>query len=113
MKIYFGQIYIQAGVSFPFSFDFQRRLSEEVTPLLQPSSKFCKKYGDDFSLMFRISAKSDLEDNEIRGPTVFRKTRDVEYSIFLPFDVIVRHTDAPRSALRFLLRRCLRRVRFA
>lgn len=45
-----------------------------------------------------------LEDNEIRGPTVFKKTKDVEYTVFLPFTVIVDHGDAPSCALSFLLK---------
>jgi len=102
--VQFGQIYVQPGVSFPFSAGFQRRLSREVTELVEPSPKFIKKYGSDFTLIFRISAKQGLEDNEIYGPAVFRKDKDVEYSVFLPFDVIATHSDAPRYALRFLLK---------
>jgi hypothetical protein len=104
MKVWFGQIYIEPGVSFPFSHLFQRRLSAEVTALVEPSSTFLKKYGSDFELIFRISAKQGLKDNEIKGPTVFRKAKDVEYSIFLPFDVINRNADAPKRALSFLLK---------
>src|SRR5438132_14279232 len=98
MKVWFGQIYIGPGVSFPFSHHFQRRLSHEVTALVEPSEKFIKKFGREFELMFRISAKQKLKRNEIRGPTVFNKTRDVEYTIFLPFAVIIRHVDAPKLA---------------
>ena len=104
MKVWFGQIYIEPGVSFPFSHHFQRRLSQEVTALVKPSANFLKNYGEDFELMFRISAKKALHDNEIRGPTVFRKTKDVEYTLFLPFTVIMRHADAPKVALTFLLK---------
>src|SRR5262249_34269143 len=104
MNVHFGQIYGEPGVSFPFSHLFQRRLSREVTALVEPSSKFLKKYGSDFKLIFNVSAKQGLQDNEIRGPSVFRRTKDVEYTVFLAFDVIMRHADAPRHALRFLLK---------
>ena len=33
-----------------------------------------------------MSAKSSLTAPEVKGPTVFRADKDVEYSIFLPFD---------------------------
>lgn len=104
MKVWFGQIYIESGVSFPFSHLFQRRLSQEITALVEPSTKFIKEYGEDFEVMFRISAKEALQHNEIRGPTVFKKTKDVEYTVFLPFTVIMRHIDAPKHALSYLLK---------
>jgi len=104
MKVYFGQIYIKAGVTFPFSHHFQCRIADEVTALVEPSAKFIEKYGKDFKLIFNVSAKEGLEDNEVRGPTVFKKTKDVEYTVLLPFDVIMRYKDAPRHALEFLLK---------
>lgn len=59
MKIYFGQLYIQAGISFPFSSSFQRFLSEEVSKLVEMSPKFEQSYGIEYELMFRISAKKN------------------------------------------------------
>jgi hypothetical protein len=103
MKVAFSQVYIELGANFPFSVHFQRRLTKDVTALVQPSAKFIEIYGSDFELIFRISAKHNLSDNEVRGPTVFRKAKDVEYTIFLPFDVIVAHSHAPKHALMFLL----------
>lgn len=104
MKVHFRQTYCVPGVSFPFSYLFQHRISDEVEALVEPSTKFLKKYGADFKLIFNVSAKPGLRDNEIRGPAVYRKTKDVEFTIFLPFDVIMRHADAPRRAVRFLLK---------
>jgi hypothetical protein len=104
MNVWFGQIYIEAGVNFPLNHLFQRRLSQEITALAQPSPKFIEEYGSDFNLIFRISAKKKLQDNEIRGPTVFRKGKNVEYTVFLPFDIISHHSDVPQSALKFLLK---------
>jgi hypothetical protein len=104
MKVSISQIYIEPGVSFPFSHHFQRLFSGEITALVVPSVKFIEKYGSDFALIFRMSAKQDIQGNEIRGPTVFRKAKDVEYTIFLPFDVICRHPEVPKTALRFLLK---------
>ena len=68
------------------------------------SPVFIKKSGSDFALIFRVSAKKALQDNEIRGPTVFRKAKDVEYTVFLPFDVITRSEQVPKLALTFLLK---------
>jgi len=101
MKIAFSQVYIEVGANFPFSVHFQRLMTREITALVQPSPKFVEAFGDVSELIFRISAKHELEDNEIRGPTVFKKTKHVEFTVFLPFDVIMAHPDAPKQALFF------------
>ena len=85
MNIYISQIYIQPGVSYPFSYRFQKFMSEAVTERVSPSEKFVTRYGEDFDLIFRMSAKSEIAETEIKGPTVFKRDKDVEYSIFIPF----------------------------
>ena len=85
MRVYFSQIYIQEGVNYPFSHVFQQYLSKNITELTESSEQFDKEYGNDWDIMFRISAKKELDKVEIKGPTVFKKTKDVEYTIFLPF----------------------------
>jgi hypothetical protein len=102
MIIRCSQIYIEPGVNFPFSHIAIKYIDEGISDLVVPSAKFIHKYGDDYRLIFNISAKHSLEENEIRGPTVFKRTKDVEYSIFLPFTVIVSRADAPQTALKFL-----------
>jgi hypothetical protein len=102
MNIRCSQIYIEPGVNFPFSYIAIKYLDEGISDLVVPSARFIRNYGDDYRLVFNISAKRSLEENEIRGPTVFKRTKDVEYSVFLPFTVIVSREDAPQTALRFL-----------
>ena len=104
MKVYFGQIYIEPGVTFPFSIAFKRRLGEEVSALIRPSSKFIQCYGADWNLVFRISAKRSIADSEIRGPSVFKKQRNLEFTIFLPFDAIQGAATPLHSAIELLLR---------
>ena len=103
MRIYFGQIYVEPEVNFPFSHHMQCRLSEEVSALVRTPDSFTSNYGDDWSLMFRISAKRRIPRSEIHGPAVFRKTKDVEYSVVLPFDVIQKEANPAKAALRDLL----------
>jgi hypothetical protein len=104
MKVAFSQVYFEVGAAFPFSVHFQRFLTREVTDLVRPSHAFTESYGTVRELIFRISAKHKLGDNEIRGPSFFRKAHQVEFTVFLPFDLIVVHADAPRHALYFLLK---------
>jgi hypothetical protein len=79
-------------------------MSDEITAVVAPSAQFLEKYGSDFKLIFNVSAKNTIDDNEIRGPTVFKKTKDVEYTVFLPFDTISHSSEVYQCALTFLLK---------
>ncbi|HKD36361.1 MAG TPA: hypothetical protein VKB78_06155 [Pirellulales bacterium] len=102
MKIEVIQVYITPGVVFPFTHYFQRRVNEALTSLVQPSAEFIAKYGADYTLIFYMSAKRQLAQTEIAGPGVFRKDRDVEYTLFLPFDEIVQDKDVQGATLKAL-----------
>jgi len=84
MNIFFSQIYIRPGIDYPFSHLFQKWLSARITELVQPSAQFIKTYGVDYELIFNISAKAEILEPEIKGPTVFKRDKDVEFTIFLP-----------------------------
>jgi hypothetical protein len=85
MKVYFGQIYIEVGVSYGFSHYFQQWFGEQVSALVKSTERFETKYPD-YEVMIRISAKSNITKAEVKGPTIFKKDKDVEFTIFLPFD---------------------------
>lgn len=102
MKIYFGQIYIQVGVSFPFNYLFQNFLGTKVTEFVQSSPKFIKLYGEDYSLIFRVSAKKELTTNEIKGATIYKKKKHIEFTIFLPYTLIMQNAEPNKEALKFL-----------
>ncbi len=103
MKISFGQVYVEVGANFPFSHHFQRLLSETFSQLATPTEAFTKRFGADFELMVRISARRNLSENEIKGPTVFKRDKDVEYTLFLPYSVIVASPPVCQTAVRFVL----------
>lgn len=84
MKVFFGQIYVKPKVSFRFSLYFQQWLGTSISALVDSSDRFERSYPG-FSLMFRISAKAGIKIPEIYGPTVFKKDKSIEYTIFLPY----------------------------
>jgi len=102
MKMLFTQIYIQVGVTFPFNHMFQRYLSAETTKLVEPSPRFIELYGEDYNLVFNVSAKKELAINEIVGPRVTKRDKYVEFSIFLPFTPIMQRPNPNESALEHL-----------
>ncbi len=104
MKIHVIQLYIDPETEYPFNWRFQVRMSKELSSMVTPSQKYLTKYGRTFDLIFYMSAKKDLKDNDIMGPGVYRKDKDVEYSVFLPADVINRSRNVPESALTFFLK---------
>lgn len=104
MRVSIGQIYIKPGINFPFSHLMQQWLGKELSKAATSSVEFHKKYGEQFNdLTIRVSADTQIVDNVIRGPSVFRKDKEVEYSLFLPFDVIAGTTGGYRVALEFLI----------
>ncbi len=103
MKIYVGQIYVEAGANFPYSHIMQVWLGEELSTLVSSTGAFTKAFGDDYSLGIRISARTGLTESLIKGPTVFKKAKDVEYTLFLAFDVIVQGFDSLRMASEFIV----------
>jgi hypothetical protein len=84
MRIFVGQIYIEPGVTFPFSFGFNKWLGDALSQRIEVSEQFRNKFGAEFGLGIRVSAKQEIDQPEIRGPTVFKRDKDVEFSIFLP-----------------------------
>lgn len=104
MNIYVVQIYIEAGASFPFSHVFQRYIHNRLSSLVDGWGRNAGHYGPDFGLIFRMSSKSDLATTEIKGPTIFKRDKSVEYSIFLPSNLLGnRSTDDYRAVLRALM----------
>jgi len=103
VNVFLGQIYQEVGASFPFSYVMQEWLGGQLSNLVTSSSEFFQKYGADFDLMVWISARKNSAETEIRGPAVFKKTKDVEYTVFLPYDTIAATEDERRTAILFLV----------
>ncbi|WPB77201.1 hypothetical protein KYC5002_50510 [Archangium violaceum] len=103
MRVSIGQIYTKPGVSFPFSHQMQRWLGEELSSATNAAADFKKKYGTGFNLVARVSADTQISDNQIKGPTIFKRDKDVEFTVFLPFDVIVSSAGGCRISVDYLL----------
>jgi hypothetical protein len=86
MNLYVSQIYIEPGINYPFSHIFQKFISDSLSDSVVESPYFIKKYGENFSLVFNMSAKIHVEEVEIHGPSVYHKGKNVEYTIFVPFE---------------------------
>ncbi|MGC3967439.1 MAG: hypothetical protein QM775_08740 [Pirellulales bacterium] len=99
MKASFGQVYIEPGVNLPFSHHFQHKMSSCVTSHIKASKKFADICGVGGRLGFNVSAKRNINSFYVHGPTVFKKTNDIEFTVFLPFDVIVASSKAPKVAV--------------
>lgn len=103
MNVHIGQVYIDVGVKFSFNHIFQKHLHSVLTENTIPSSSFLKKYND-YEFTFRMSAKKGIIDNELKGPIVFKRDKDIEYSIFLPYDIITQNDNYHYWALKYLFK---------
>lgn len=104
MKIYVAQIYPEVKCNFPFTHHFQRFLTEQLSENAGGSSYFSQKYGMEFDLIFNMSAKTGIEDVQVFGPTVFKRTKDVEYTVFIPFNLETSKRTNLKKVLRFLFK---------
>lgn len=84
MRIHVCQIYVEPGVSFPFTHVFQKHIGDLLTNAAVPKEAFADRFSADYDLIFNLSAKKGLLSPEIKGPAVFKRHKTVEYTIFLP-----------------------------
>ena len=92
------------SVGYPLSIHVRRYLSDQNPSLVEPSAEFVSKYGIDFDLIVRISYMPKTTENKIKGPSVSKNDKDIEYVIFLPFSEIIRGPRNAQTALEYLLR---------
>jgi hypothetical protein len=71
--------------------------------LVSSSNEFENRYGADWDIILRISAKCGLSENELRGPSEFKKDKHVEFTIFLPYDVIIAQKHWCSYAVEYLI----------
>jgi hypothetical protein len=103
MEIAVSQVYTKAGVNFPFSFTLQEYVSDTLSSFALPTSAFIQKYGVNWSLIIRVNADLGTINNRIVGPSVFKKDKDAEFTLFLPYDAILNSADSLHTAIEFLL----------
>jgi adenine-specific DNA methylase len=103
MKVWITQFYLNAATSFPFTHTMQIFMAGELSAVAEKCEAFQARYGEAFELTVYINSEADLLENRILGPTVFKKTKDVEYTLTLPFDVIAKAPDGCRGAMEFLV----------
>ena len=103
MKIEIVQIYIEVGVRFDLSAEFQGFTAAELSRLVDISPEFASRFGEDWSIVLNLSAKKAIPDVAIMRPIRLRKDKVVEITIFLPFDKITQSGNVRASAVRSFL----------
>jgi len=89
MEVRVSEIYPEAGINFPISYKFQRILRTELN-LLSPKFEipFQAKHGKEYALGIILSAKSNLSTLLIKGPSISRKYKVVDYVLYIPFELM-------------------------
>lgn len=86
MKINFSQLYAEVGVSFSPPIEVLRVLNKKVNSLNKEIPFFKKKFNDeDFTLGIVISATRKNDVFEVKGPTYFKKSKTVDFVLFIPY----------------------------
>lgn len=92
MSVNFTQFYIEPKVFFNLPIDVLEELSGCFSRGLSISGSPKWKYDTEYKLLFIISAKSNTSITEIKGPSVSKKYKSVEYVLYLPYDTIKKHS---------------------
>ncbi|MGS0897314.1 hypothetical protein ACVBGC_33055 [Burkholderia stagnalis] len=103
MKISFGQIYPEVGASFDFTNTILIELSEGLNGLGGSFFHYEKLFsGDDFSVVFIISATKESEKFFVKGPTTLAKRRRVEFVFHIPYKEFDKFSDQMDYAFDFI-----------
>lgn len=86
MKTYVAQIYIDPEARFPFSHKFQVWIHHMLSEMIIGWGKSENKYrGND--LLFNLSSKYEINEVEIYGPSIDKRGKTVEYTVFIPLQI--------------------------
>ncbi|WP_249744642.1 hypothetical protein [Burkholderia pyrrocinia] len=103
MKISFGQIYPEVGVSFDFTNTVLAELNEGINSLEGSFAHYVKLFsGDDFSVVFIISATKKSDILSVKGPTTLAKKKRVEFVLHIPYKQFESFLDQMDYALNFI-----------
>ena len=89
MKITVSTVYPEAGVNFQISYKFFKLLRDELEASGILSARFNAAFGEDYSLGIIFSTRAKIMDLEIKGPTVSKRYKVVDYVIYIPFGIVM------------------------
>lgn len=94
MHITVAGAYPEVGINFPISYKFNKLLREAIhSPEEDFSDAFQKVYGKEYSLGIILSAKEDTLDLIIKGPSISKRYKAVDYVLYIPFCIIHSQAD--------------------
>lgn len=103
MKIRFGQIYPEIGVSFKFTNTVLNALREKLDGLGRVFGHYRKLFDvEDFSVVFIISATTKHDALVVKGPTTLPKRKEVEFVLHIPYQAAASFADQMAYALDFV-----------
>lgn len=90
MNIYFSQIYLEGeDTTFAVTNTLIHRLSQRLDVLNKKINHYDKLFkGEDFSVVFVISATRKKNTLEVKGPTTYSKDKETSFSLFIPYQEI-------------------------
>lgn len=89
MRISTAGVYPEAGINFNVSYKFNKLLRETLShPDENFANTFNSVHGEEYSLGIILSAKSNSLDLVIKGPSISKKYKVVDYILYIPFGII-------------------------
>jgi hypothetical protein len=85
LTINFGQLYLEAGVSYSFNGKFLSELEQRISRKLCVTEKLLKKFPTVQRLCFRIDASTKLEKGVVRIGEFIARRAEAEMRLILPY----------------------------
>lgn len=102
MTFRLGVIFPEVGVDFPISFKVNQFLLDKLIADLPKECQRVEVDGKPFSLGVVISTRKNKTDLSIQGPSVSRKHKMVDYTIWIPFQKVIKSSNVLKTYLDYI-----------
>jgi len=88
MYIELSEIYAEVGINFPLSYRFGKLLMKKLQ-LIAPevTARLKQMYGAGYGFWIILSSRKNVTSFEIKGPSVSKRHKEVEYTVFITHDI--------------------------
>ncbi|HEY5750637.1 MAG TPA: hypothetical protein VIU12_31460 [Chryseolinea sp.] len=99
MSFGYGTIYMEEGVVFPISYKIGDLIIDEMQARLPKESQQVVVKGEPFSLGVVISTKKSKTELSIQGPSISKKYKMVDYTLWIPYEKVIKSKNIPNAYL--------------
>jgi len=97
-----ASIFSEVGVDFPISYKVNQLLLDRLVKKLQKENQEVNVKGEFFSLGVIVSTRKNVTDLSFQGPSISKKYKMVDYTIWMPFAKVIESDNILFAYLDYL-----------